>query len=561
MLQMVERQPGVEVNCVNGVRSHLVLCALALVLQIPLAQSAQAALQISAKKTNNVSCTSGVCTPSAKDAVLNATDLANLLASSNIKVESGTLAESIDITAAFNWASRHGLTLDSATGITVRAAVSVAGTGAVKIITNDGGAGGALAFLNGGSLAFLGLSNSLSINAMSYTLENNPKQLASDIGQHPAGNFAFVGNYDASKDGAYSQAVVTADFGGVFEGLGNTIENLTITSSTNACIGMFSEVDGATLRDIALTNLNITTSVQATVGGLAGCTSTGSAAIVGASSSGTVSVPPQSIVGGLIGAIQGSIDNSSSAASVTITGDSSSRADAGGLVGYIAGSIESSYASGTVTGGANTCAGGLAGEASSIVASYATGAVTGGDVSIDSGDTFGVGGLACLANVEQSYATGAVTGGSFQLVYGYAGIGGLVGVASQITNSYATGNVTGGNYSDVGGLVGLTINPNANVFEYSYSTGAETGGTSADVGGLVGLDAFPGDLFDTYWDITTGVANANQGAGFPLYDTGVSGLTSQMLMAKLPKGFSKSIWAQNKKINSGYPYLRAVPPS
>ena len=53
------------------------------------ATSAQASVQISADPTQNMNCTGGVCSPTAKNAVLNATDLANMLATVDVKVVTG----------------------------------------------------------------------------------------------------------------------------------------------------------------------------------------------------------------------------------------------------------------------------------------------------------------------------------------------------------------------------------------------------------------------------------------------------------------------------------------
>jgi hypothetical protein len=66
---------------------------------------AHAALEISAKATGNVTCSAGVCTATAKKAVLNVTDLANMLASADVTVQSGTLAQDIEINAALTWTS------------------------------------------------------------------------------------------------------------------------------------------------------------------------------------------------------------------------------------------------------------------------------------------------------------------------------------------------------------------------------------------------------------------------------------------------------------------------
>ena len=46
-------------------------------------------------------------------AVLNVDDLANMLTGGDVTVESGSLAQDIEIDAALSWTSTHRLTLDS----------------------------------------------------------------------------------------------------------------------------------------------------------------------------------------------------------------------------------------------------------------------------------------------------------------------------------------------------------------------------------------------------------------------------------------------------------------
>ena len=77
------------------------------------ATSAQASVQISSDPTHNMDCSDGVCTPTAKNADLNATDLANMLAASDVKVVTGSGAVTITVSAPFSWTSSHRLTLDA----------------------------------------------------------------------------------------------------------------------------------------------------------------------------------------------------------------------------------------------------------------------------------------------------------------------------------------------------------------------------------------------------------------------------------------------------------------
>ena len=62
-----------------------------------MATAAHAAMTISSAKTKNVSCASGVCTPTGGNANLNVSDLVALLASSDITVKSNAAAPDIGI--------------------------------------------------------------------------------------------------------------------------------------------------------------------------------------------------------------------------------------------------------------------------------------------------------------------------------------------------------------------------------------------------------------------------------------------------------------------------------
>jgi hypothetical protein len=87
------------------------------------ASPALAAVAISTEATSNMSCSGGVCSPTAADAVLNATDLENLLASGNVTVTTtgsgGVQATDIQVEAPFSWLNANGLTLDAYQSIAV----------------------------------------------------------------------------------------------------------------------------------------------------------------------------------------------------------------------------------------------------------------------------------------------------------------------------------------------------------------------------------------------------------------------------------------------------------
>ena len=77
-----------------------ILCSAAALCSV--AASANAVVKISDKPTKNMSCDGGVCSATAAKAVLNVNDLANMLASGDAKVVSGSIAQNIDIDAEGN---------------------------------------------------------------------------------------------------------------------------------------------------------------------------------------------------------------------------------------------------------------------------------------------------------------------------------------------------------------------------------------------------------------------------------------------------------------------------
>ena len=208
--------------------TRISFCAAAISVAIP---PALAAVVISSQATSNVSCSGGVCAPTAAKAVLNVVDLESLLASGNTEVTttgSGVQAGTIALDAKLSWSAASTLELDAYQSITVQQPVSVMGSGGLTIDTNDGGSGGTFSFASNGSVAFQNLASPLTINGVSFTLVNSLPTLASAVNSTPAGAFALANSYDASQDGTYSQAPITETLEGAIEGLGNTISQLSI---------------------------------------------------------------------------------------------------------------------------------------------------------------------------------------------------------------------------------------------------------------------------------------------------------------------------------------------
>jgi hypothetical protein len=222
-------------------------------------------------------------------------------------------------------------------------------------------------------------------------------------------------------------------------------------------------------------------------------------------------------------------------------------------VGWATGSIRHSHATGNVSGPFSlnvTYEGGLVGNAAANISdSYATGNVQGGKM---------IGGLVGLqsASISASFANGRVRGNPEFTFYagglaGWLQADGVPSVTPSISNSYATGTVSGAGWA--GGVFGQSP-LTGTLFQVvsSYATGKSTGEHGA--GGFAGVGCC---FSEDYWDISTSGMTNGVGAGI---GSGITGLTSTQLRAGLPAGFDPDIWAEDRKINHGLPYLIANPP-
>ena len=373
-------------------QTAIALAALALLAATP----ARASVEISSAPTQNMSCSAGVCTPTAKSAVLNVNDLTAMLSSTDITVKSGNSAVTIGIVSPFAWASTHRLTLDANLNVNIKAQVMVEGTAGLTIVTNDGGSGGDLIFYPGGKIDFWDMSSSLIVNGNSFTLVSNIASLAKHVANHRSGLYAFANDYDAAADGMYSDFPVATKFSGTFEGLGHAISNLNVSPSGYATAALFVEATG-TLRDVALHDVLIATTgsagsllLLADGATIIGCDATGyvigeggaAGGLVAESSDAGATIIRSHSAASVTGAsgVAGGLIGSSSGANISLSyaaGRANART-AGGLVGYMSGgSILSSYASGHASG--EDYGGGLVGQmyATAISQSFATGEVTG----------------------------------------------------------------------------------------------------------------------------------------------------------------------------------------
>jgi len=550
---------------------QLAISALAL---SALCAPASAAVVISTGATSHVHCAHGVCAAAHKNAVLNVTQLQNLLASGDVTVTTGGAgADAIAITAPLTWASTSRLTLDSTGSVSIKAAVVSEGTGGVTIKPNDGGSGGDLNIYPGGSITFWDNASSLVIGANTYTLVSDVGTLASSVTASPSGFYALAKDYDATGDGTYGDSPVTAPLTGTFEGLGHTISNLSVsTTSSSTANGFFAQVSG-TARDIAFTNASFNCGTSGTWSGVLAGINSGT--VLNASAAGTLTCTTGDGVGGLVGqnAVGAAIAHSS--ANVSLFGGNS----VGGLAGTASGTISFSTATPSLSAPGASNVGGLVGlEGGTITDSHATAydmdTATASDVGglvgfldgtierCSAANTFGIGafangglvGVAETATIDSSFATGQVQA--------RRGSGGLVGSASNVTltNSYSTATVGkngGGGPDDLGGLIGTF---NGGTIASAWSSGGVANKKREVRGGFVGSIS-NATVTAGYWDLSTsGINVRSQGAGNIANFPGITGLKTVEFQAGLPAGFDPAIWAESAGINNGYPYLIANPP-
>ncbi len=459
------------------------------------ASAAHATVAISTQPTVNMTCSNGVCTPTASDAVLNVSDLDGMLANGDTTIKSTAQNPDIEIDAKLSWSSTHKLTLDSYHAIAFNKPVIVLAAGTLTITTNDGGTGGDYRFFGQGHVEFKDVKNgNLFINGHPYYLGKTIKQLT----HRKLGDYIAVASNIDAKGHTYTGSPIPEFGGAVFEGLGNTISNLIINGE-----GFIGTIENGSsvpiVRDLGLLSVNVSFA------------------------------NPSQNDGALAGQNSGLIEYSYATGQVSASGRF---AFAGGLVGGSIGTIQSSYADVAVSGTSQVSAvGGLVGLNEGICSP-------------------------CQGLISQSYATGKVTGGDGMMVGGLVGenLGGAI--TSSYAKGKATVGNNGFVGGLIGGNIDNPVDQSHPIVSGSYSTGAVSGGTGADVGGLIGEDIAPPAITNTYWDMdTSGINNPAQGAGNVPNDPGITGLSDAQLKSGLPSGFDSNVWAEKTGINKGYPYL------
>ena len=249
-------------------------------------------------------------------------------------------------------------------------------------------------------------------------------------------------------------------FAGTFDGKDHTISNYTYHPTKGDSIALFSRVTNGTVKNLKLSNVNLTASGQRAAGIVAraeGATLDNVHVL-----SGTLTGLKES--GGLVGVSLGTtrIKDSSNAASVTATTSTATEYGTGGLVGLLysgALTIQNSTNSGVVES-KNTGTSGILGSVRAGTATINGGTTNSGTIHSTGEGVGGVVGFApgtyastiAISDYENA---GSVTGGGGN---GYGGIYGSNNAATSkilltIDRCVNRGNITGG--AHIGGIAGL----------------------------------------------------------------------------------------------------------
>ena len=443
--------------------------------------------------------------------------LTTSLASASVTIlssggSSGTEGD-ININDAVTW-SANKLTLNANNNIYINADLLGSGTAQLDLLYGQG----AVASGNTSDYSILKTSSgfSASVNlpdgnnfstklgsdgsTINYTVISSLASLSSNSGIYAIGSDINANSW--SSNGKTNS--VRDNFYGTLDGLGHTIDNLTLVGSSGQEVGFTGWLNnaGTLIRNLGLTNIDYTnTNTNRRTGGfIASCQSScSSVKIINSYVHGTIDNS-----GGYIGGMIGQVATSSNSATVkdsfsdvTITNTS---ARTGGIVGSNLGtlSIINTFNSGDITG--NNSAGGLVGYSNSSFLEIDTSYNTGNISNTNTGDS-NVGGLVAQvlgsnANIHNSYNTGAISSAKGN-TGSNGGAGGIVGhfnagASSKIQYTYNTGAVAGGR-KNIGGIVGVLRN---STVDQVYNTGAISG--TQDLGGIVGYNLANGYVINAY---------------------------------------------------------------
>ncbi|VUZ23164.1 Uncharacterised protein [uncultured Comamonas sp.] len=426
----------------------------------------------------------------------------------------GSDAGDIHVNAAITWDKATELTLRADNNIAINASITAKNAnGKLALLYGQGSSNGveadyAINMTNGASVNLQSGQNFFTQKGSSgglttYTVVNDAAALQSAMSG--SGNYALGSHLDLT-------GVAWGDYHlyGKFDGLGHTLSNLSVTS-TSSYAGLFWLMySGADLRHIGLVNANITAT---------------------SSSSGTSA-------GGLAGQSQGSIRRAYVTGQISGSASGVGTSYVGGLVGHNTGSISDSYSTARVTASANAFLG----------SAFAGGLV----------------GTNLQGSIRRSYATGAVSGSASAGMFGSVFAGGLAGTnenSSSIDQTYATGPVAASGNGYIGGLVGYNSSTVTNSFWDTQTTGqATSAGSDASFGKTTDQMQDAATYADWDFDKTWRIVDTSAGTdGYAFYALPtLQGVTPKTDYQYFDSGLGTSAnpwtlanWQQLQNINHG----------
>ena len=323
-------------------------------------------------------------------------------------------------------------------------------------------------------------------------------------------------------------------FGGIFDGNGKTISNLTVSTDRDGYAGLFGRISATgEIRNITLKDADIATSGLC-AGGIAGdC----SGKITDCAVENIRLINSYQLTGGIAGLLNGTAEN------VTVTGYiEGGENSVGGIAGQNSSLISNAFCSADVISNATgySCtAGGISGVCY-LKDALITGSCFAGTVTVNNDGLFcgGITGNLYKGRVEKSFNLGTCNGGSggttavggiagrtddgsikdcynsgrIQLPYGSTTIGGIAGVLSEdeshtvIINCYNVGMVEFDNYyydpaTETRELFG-TVSENAEISNVyfdlqmsAYDSNSAYGKTTAELTAASGLPGFSAEVW------------------------------------------------------------------
>lgn len=266
----------------------------------------------------------------------------------------------IHVNDAVTW-SANKLTLTATNDIDINAVMTANGTASLDLEPGNGkvnmgldsnGFYGRVDFFQADGVTPRGGTGFLTINGHDYTVLVSLGDTGSTTGTdlqgingNRSGYYALGANIDATATQSWNSGAGftpigndSSRFTGAFDGLGHVIDGLWIhTSDEGGNNGLFGDTKNVNIRNVGLTNVNVSGVAYSCNGGLVGYNDGGS--ITNSYSTGSMSGGEGSLNGGLVGTNNGSITNSYSTGSAS-GGEGSYN---GGLIGKNDGTIATSY--------------------------------------------------------------------------------------------------------------------------------------------------------------------------------------------------------------------------